>query len=72
LESTIIDWDGNHLPQRLRDLPPGRYIVQPLAASSALTDEEEDGLMTALAEVEAGEVISMEDAFKGLLPHPPQ
>ena len=26
----VIVWDGRHIPEALRDLPPGRYAVEPV------------------------------------------
>ncbi len=44
----VIDWDGRHIPQALRDLPPGRYAVEPLDDLPPLTEEEDAGLRAAL------------------------
>jgi hypothetical protein len=55
-----MDWDGEHVPEEMRSLPPGRYLVQPLDEAVALTPEEEEGIRGALASVEAGRGRSLE------------
>jgi hypothetical protein len=57
----VINWNGRDLPDEvrqmlpegLRDLPPGRYVVEPVGAPD-LTPEEEDGLIQALSDDDAG------------------
>ena len=56
----VVDWDGEHLPDAMRSLPPGRYVVQPLDEAGALTPEEEEGIRRALASIEAGRRRSLE------------
>jgi len=56
----VVDWDGEHVPDEMRSLPPGRYVVQPLDEAVALTPEEEEGIRRALASVEAGHGRSLE------------
>jgi len=53
--SQIVDWDGEHLPSGLRELPPGRYRIEPIDEAPALTPEEEAGLEEALAAMDAGQ-----------------
>jgi hypothetical protein len=55
-----VDWDGEHVPEEMRSLPPGRYLVQPLDEAVALTPEEEEGIRRALASVDAGRGRSLE------------
>jgi hypothetical protein len=72
LQEVVVDWDGASLPAELRallpaglrDLPPGRYVVEPLVDDDELTPEEEAGILEALAEVEAGHVIPWEEALR--------
>jgi len=60
--TTVIEWDGTGfpaelrrlLPAELRDLPPGRYLVEPMPEDDELTLEEEAGILEAIAEIEAG------------------
>ena len=36
MESKVIQWDGTHIPEELRDLPPGRYAIEPKCVSTSL------------------------------------
>ena len=51
------------MPDELRRLPPGRYLVE--AAPDALTPEEEAGIMAGLDELDAGGGIELEDLLPG-------
>lgn len=64
LNSTLIDWDGRHVPEELRQLPPGRYVVEPVTVP--LTVEEEDGICDALDALDAGRSASFEDVMNEL------
>ncbi len=64
---TIIDWNGTDLPEQLRGLPAGRYVLE--RADVALTSEEEQGLIAALESVSAGKGISHEAARERVLQH---
>jgi len=48
-----LHWNGQDLPDALRDLPPGTYLVEPLEPAP-LSLADEDGLRRALAELRAG------------------
>lgn len=65
----IIEWDGTHVPDDLRKLPPGRYLIGPayeLWDEDELTPEEDAGIQLALDQVEAGEGIPYEEAMRQL------
>jgi hypothetical protein len=62
----VIEWDGTTLPSELRDLPPGRYVMEPLVDDDELTDEEVDGILEAIDEVEAGGGIPWEEVLREL------
>jgi hypothetical protein len=49
----VIDWNGNDLPEALRHLPAGRYVVAPLDESTLLSPDEEEGLAQALESLRA-------------------
>ena len=74
IEPMVIEWDGTHLPAELRallpaelrDLPPGRYLVEPLVGEDELTLEDEAGILEAIEEIEAGRGISWEEALREL------
>ena len=57
----IITWNGSDLPDALRPLPAGRYIVEALDESASLTPEEEDGLIQALDSLSAERGIDHEE-----------
>jgi hypothetical protein len=61
----IIEWDGTHIPDELRQLPPGRYLVSdPYWDDDELTEEEEAGVLLAIEEIDAGQGIPLEDAIR--------
>jgi hypothetical protein len=49
-----LHWNGKDLPEALQDLPPGTYVVEAVEQPSLLTAEEDRGLQTALASLQAG------------------
>jgi hypothetical protein len=60
----VIEWDGSHLPKELQKLPPGRYAIEPVDLFEALTEEEEVGVLAGLAQLDAGEGISVADVVR--------
>ena len=65
MRATIIEWDGTHVPEDLRKLPPGRYLVSdPYWDDDEMTEEEEAGVLLAIEEIEAGQGIPLEDAIQ--------
>jgi hypothetical protein len=66
LRAIQIDWDGTHMPEELRQLPPGTYLVQFVDDIHELTPEEDAGLREALDDLEAGHFVSYEDAMREL------
>ena len=63
MASIIIEWNGTAVPDGLRDLPPGRYHLEPLDEPLLLTAEEEAGLMRAMDELDAGRGRPLEGAL---------
>ena len=63
MEPKVIHWDGTQIPEGLRDLPPGRYAVEPINPPD-LTEEEEAGLLAALNELDAGRGIPLVDVVR--------
>jgi hypothetical protein len=57
---TIMHWNGDDVPDELRALPAGTYVVQPAEELTALSPEEEAGLVAALESVRAGKGIEHE------------
>lgn len=56
----IINWNGSDVPEALRHLPAGRYVVEPLDESHPLSLEEEEGLIRALESFRSGRVVDHE------------
>ena len=66
MRATIIEWDGTQLPEELRKLPPGRYVIEYVEELDELTPEEDAGIRAALDDLEAGHEISYEEAMREL------
>ena len=69
MNAVIIDWDGKTVPEELRQLPPGRYVldtVQDMDGLNDLTPEEEAGIEHALDEAAAGNVVDYDVAMREL------
>ena len=57
----IVNWDGKNVPEELRQLPPGKYDIEP-AEAPILTADEEEGLRAALRSVHAGRTVEAREA----------
>lgn len=44
----IVEWNGRDVPEQLRQLPAGRYVLARVDEALALSPEEEAGLIAAL------------------------
>lgn len=74
MQPIVMEWDANRipeelrglLPEQLRDLPAGVYVIEPVDEDGELTPEEEAGLELALDQLEAGDVISAEEVCREL------
>jgi hypothetical protein len=49
----VVRWNGKDLPEELRELPAGTYVLEAVDAP-ALSEEDEEGLRQALASLQAG------------------
>jgi hypothetical protein len=66
--SIVLNWNSAEIPDEvkqrmpapLRDLPRGRYLIEPVDQTPALTDEEDAGIHAALESVRRGEGISVD------------
>ena len=65
--STIVRWNGTDLPKELRNLPAGRYIVEPIDDIPPLTLEEEVGLELAIDELAHGGGVDDVDARRRII-----
>lgn len=50
----VINWDGTNVPDGLKELPPGRYVLEPMQEPIQPSEEEEKGILQALQELDAG------------------
>lgn len=64
MEPKVIKWDGSHIPDELKSLPPGRYAIEPVDQVITLTEEEESGILAGLAELDAGRGIPLADVVR--------
>ena len=51
----VLHWNGKDIPEELRELPAGTYVVEAVETAPALTADEDQGLADALASLRAGE-----------------
>jgi hypothetical protein len=57
--SVVLNWNGKGIPDELRALPPGRYVIEAVDEAPELTDDEQEGIEAALASVRQGKGISL-------------
>ena len=58
----VVDWNGVDMPEGLRELPKGRYVVVAVDEAAELSAEEEAGLEAALASLREGRGVSLDEA----------
>ncbi len=58
----VLKWNGRDLPDELRELPAGDYVVESVDRAPELTPEQEDDLIAALREVDAGQGVGIDEA----------
>ena len=63
---SVLHWNGKELPEALRRLPSGRYVLASVDTIVELTPEEEAGLDEAARSLDDGEGLSL-DEVKGRL-----
>jgi len=51
----VLHWNGKDIPEELRELPAGTYVVEAVDEAPALTNDEEQGIAHALASLRAGQ-----------------
>ena len=64
--SRVLKWNGKDLPQELRSMPAGRYVVEAVDEVPELTREEEEGLVEALRSIDRGEGESEQQVRKAI------
>lgn len=63
----LLHWNGKDVPEELRELPPGDYVLEPVETESPpLTPEEEDGIRAALASKDAGRTVQHEEVRRSI------
>lgn len=63
----VLEWDGENIPDGMRSLPPGRYVVEAIDEALTLTPEEEEGVRQAMASLDGGQGRSLEDVREQIL-----
>jgi hypothetical protein len=59
----VMTWNGKDVPQELRELPAGRYVVEAVEDEApALTPEQEAGIEAALESYRQGRVVDSKRA----------
>ena len=59
----VVTWNGKDVPAELRELPAGRYVVEPIDVETpALTPDEEAGIEAALESYRQGRVVDAKRA----------
>jgi len=59
----VLIWNGKDVPAELRDLPAGRYVVEPMDEDApALSPEEEAGIEAALESYRQGRSVDAKRA----------
>ena len=62
----VIVWDGEHLPQELGRVPPGRYALEAAADDIPLTEAEDRGIAQAFDQLDAGQGRSVAEVLAEL------
>ena len=63
----VIKWDGSHVPEELRSLPPGQYAIESVDQVGSLTEEEEAGILAGLTELDAGRGIPLSEVVREII-----
>lgn len=62
-KTRLVTWNGQDLPPAFRDLPAGRYVVEPVDDEApALSLDEEAGIPAALDSYRQGRVVDAKRA----------
>lgn len=62
--AVVLNWNGRDVPEELRELPEGRYVLEPVDALPPLTPDEEQGLEDAIASLKGAEGVDAETVFR--------
>lgn len=59
----VVTWNGKDVPAELRELPAGRYVVEPVDEEApTLSPDEEAGIEAALESYRQGRVVDAKRA----------
>ena len=59
----VVTWNGKDIPAELRELPAGRYVVEPIDYEApTLSPDEEAGIEAALESYRQGRVVDAKRA----------
>ena len=61
--AVIVNWNGVDVPEELKALKKGRYVLVPIDEPLELTEEQEAGLEDAIASIQAGEGMALNEAI---------
>jgi hypothetical protein len=61
--AVIVNWNGVDVPEELKALKKGRYVLVPIDEPPELTEAQEAGLEAAMASIRAGEGLTLEEAL---------
>jgi hypothetical protein len=64
--SVLLNWNGREVPVELRELPPGRYVLESVDRTWDLTPEEDAGIDEAARSLDAGEGLSLDEVKRRL------
>ncbi|MFZ1865882.1 MAG: hypothetical protein WAU39_16790 [Polyangiales bacterium] len=64
--AVIVNWNGVDVPEELKALEKGRYVLVPIDEPLEFAEEQEAGLEAAMASIRAGERLSRDEAFAKL------
>ena len=61
--AVIVNWNGVDVPEELKALRKGRYVLVPIDEPPELPEEQEVGLEAAPTSVPSGPGLSRDDAY---------
>jgi hypothetical protein len=62
--SVVLIWNGKDVPQELRVLPEGRYVLDAVDVSPELSSDEEAGLEAGLESLRQGRGVDASAVFR--------
>ena len=61
--AVIVNWNGVDVPEELKALKKGRYVLVPIDEPPELTEEQEAGLADAITSIREGRGVSLDEAL---------